>query len=184
VFVLRSVFDYGYAELSEMLDITADHCRQLYSRAHAHLAEERRRFRVSRQAHADLTRRLLAATSGGDLDGLEAMLCEDAVVLTDGGGRIRAALRPIIGRAAVARFLLGISPRAPATVDMALVEVNGTPGLITTEGGRLTSVGLVEADGERARRIYVVVNPDKLRWVSGALAATSGAVVEPLARSG
>jgi Sigma-70, region 4 len=109
VFVLRSVFDYGYTELSEMLDITADHCRQFYSRAHAHLAEERRRFQVSRQAHADLTRRLLAATSGGDIDGLEAMLCEDAVVLTDGGGRVRAALRPIIGRTAVARFLLGIS---------------------------------------------------------------------------
>jgi RNA polymerase sigma factor (sigma-70 family) len=140
VFVLRSVFDYEYAELSEMLDITADDCRQLYSRARAHLAEDRRWFGVSRQAHADLTRRLLAATSGGDLDRLEALLCEDVVVLTDGGGRVRAALRPIIGRTAVARLLLGISPRGPAMVDMALVEVNGTQGLITTEGGRLTSV--------------------------------------------
>jgi RNA polymerase sigma factor (sigma-70 family) len=113
VFVLRGVFDYGYAELAEMLDITADHCRQLYSRARAHLAEERRRFRAGRQAHADLTRRLLAATSGGDLDGLQSMLCEDAVVLTDGGGRVRAALRPVSGRAAVARFLLGISHAGP-----------------------------------------------------------------------
>jgi RNA polymerase sigma-70 factor (TIGR02957 family) len=180
VFVLRGVFGYGYAELAGMLDITADHCRQLYSRARTHLADERRRFQASRQAHADLTRRLLAATSGGDLDGLEAMLCEDAVVLTDGGGRVRAALHPIIGRTAVARFLLGISPRAPAAVEMALVEVNGTPGLITAEGVRLTSVGLVEPDGELARRIYVVVNPDKLRWVAAALTAGAGAVVEPL----
>jgi RNA polymerase sigma-70 factor, ECF subfamily len=148
------------------------------------LAEEQRRFRVSQEAHADLTRRLLAATSGGDLDGLEAMLCEGAVVMTDGGGCVRAALRPLIGRAAVARFLLGISPRGPATVDMAPVEVNGTSGLITIEGGRLTSVGLVEADGDRARRIYVVVNPDKLRWVAVALNAVSGAVVEPLTQSG
>jgi hypothetical protein len=69
-------------------------------------------------------------------------------------------------------------------VDMALVEVNGTQGLITTEGGRLTSVGLVEADGERAGHIYIVLNPDKLRWVGVALAATSGAVVEPLKPSG
>jgi RNA polymerase sigma-70 factor (TIGR02957 family) len=184
VFVLRGVFDYGYAELAEMLDITPDHCRQLYSRARAHLAEERRRFRPSRQAHAGLTRRLLAAASGGDLDGLQSMLCEDAVVLTDGGGRVRAALRPIIGRTAVARFLLGISPHGPAKVDMALVEVNGTPGLIATEGGRLTSVGLVEADDERARRVYVVANPDKLRWIAGALTAGSGAVVELLTQSG
>jgi RNA polymerase sigma-70 factor (TIGR02957 family) len=183
VFVLRGVFDYGYPELAEMLDITPDHCRQLYSRARAHLAEERRRFHASRQAHADLTRRLLAATSGGDLDRLQALLCEDAVVLTDGGGRVRAALRPIIGRAAVARFLLGISPAGPVAVEMALVEVNGTPGLIATEAGRLTSVGLVEADGERARRIYVVVNPDKLRCIAVALAAGSSAV-DQLTQSG
>jgi RNA polymerase sigma-70 factor (TIGR02957 family) len=184
VFVLRGVFDYGYAELAGMLDITPEHCRQLYRRARAHLAEERRRFRTSRQAHADLTRRLLAATSGGDLDSLQSMLCEDVVVLTDGGGRVRAALRPVMGRKAVARFLLGISPRGPAAVDMALVEVNGTPGLIATDAGRLTSVGLVEADGERARRIYLVVNPDKLRRIAVALTAGAGAVVEPLTRSG
>jgi RNA polymerase sigma-70 factor, ECF subfamily len=112
------------------------------------------------------------------------MLCEDAVVLTDGGGRVRAALRPVMGRAAVARFLLGISPREQAAVDMALVEVNGTPGLIATDSGRLTSVGLVEADSERARRIYVVVNPHKLRWVALALTAGAGTAVEPLTRSG
>jgi hypothetical protein len=72
-------------------------------------------------------------------------LCEDAVVITDSDGDCPVLARDL--------------PRWPATVDMALVEVNGTPGLITTEGGQLTSVGLVEADGERARRIYVVVNP-------------------------
>jgi RNA polymerase sigma-70 factor (TIGR02957 family) len=169
VFVLRAVFGYGYAELADILDIAPGHCRQLYSRARAHLTEKRRRFRASRQAHEDLTRRLLAATSGGDLEGLEAMLCEDAVVLTDGGGRVRAALRPVIGRTAVARLLLGISPREPVAVDMTLVEVNGTPALIATDGGRLTSVGLVEAEGTRARRIYVVVNPDKLRCVAAQL---------------
>jgi RNA polymerase sigma-70 factor (ECF subfamily) len=166
-----------------MLDVTPDHCRQLYSRARAPLAEERRRFRASRQAHADLTRRLLTATSGGDLDRLQSMLCEDAVVLTDGGGRVRAALRPVIGRTGVARFLLGISPRGPAAMEVALVEVNGTSGLIAIDAGRLTSVGLVEADGERARRIYVVVNPDKLRCIAVALAAGSSAV-DPLAQSG
>jgi hypothetical protein len=67
---------------------------------------------------------------------------------------------------------------------MALVEVNGTPALIATAAGRLTSVGVVEADGERARRIYVVVNPDKLRWAAVALTAGASAVVEPLTRSG
>jgi RNA polymerase sigma-70 factor (TIGR02957 family) len=181
VFVLRGVFDYRYAELSEMLDVTPDYCRQLYSRARSHLAEERRRFRVDRRFHADLTRRLLAAASGGDLTGLEALLCEDAVMITDGGGRVRAALRPVVGRAAVARFLLGISAPERVPAEMALVEVNGVPGLIGTDAGRLTSVGMVEVEDGRARRIYVVVNPDKLGWVAGQLAA-AGAPRELLTR--
>lgn len=184
VFVLRGAFDYGYAELAEILGIAVDHCRQLYSRARGHLAEERRRFRPSRQAHAELTRRLLAAASGGDLEALQAMLCEDAAVLTDGGGRVRAALHPLIGRTAIARFLLGISAREPIARDAALVEVNGTPALITTAGSRVTSVGLIEADGARVRRIYSVVNPDKLRYVAAQLAAISSPVGAPTTRPG
>src|SRR6266540_825089 len=183
VFVLRGVFGYGYAELADTLDLTADNCRQLYSRARSHLARERRRFRASGRAQADLTRLLVAAAVGGDLAGLEALLCADAVVVTDGGGRVRAALRPVVGRAAVARFLLGISQDVTAAVDPALVEVNGVPALIATDAGQLTHVGLIEADGVQARRIYVVANPDKLRCVAAQLAATAGSAA-PVPRPG
>jgi hypothetical protein len=51
-----------------------------------------------------------------------------------------------------------------------VVEVNGTPALVITDRGRLTYVGLVEARGGRAWRIYIVVNPDKLRGIARQLA--------------
>ncbi len=177
VFVLRGVFDYGYGELADMLDVSADNCRQLYRRARAHLTRDRVRFRTTGRAAADLTRRLLAAASGGDLAGLEAMLREDAVVLSDGGGRVRAARHPVLGRSAVARFLLTVSQRVSPAAATALVEVNGVPALISTDAGRLTHVGLIESDGTRARRIYIVGNPDKLRYVAAQLATWMTAAV-------
>jgi RNA polymerase sigma-70 factor (TIGR02957 family) len=182
VFILRGVFDYGYADLAGMLDLAPAHCRQLYHRARSHLRQERQRFQPSRHAHAELTRQLLAAASGGDLDGLQALLCEDVTVVTDGGGRVRAALRPVMGRSAVARFLLAVSPNGPAAppTRMAhMVEVNGTPALVTTDRGRLTHVGLVQARGARAWRIYVVANPDKLQGLVRQLAARDGAAPLP-----
>lgn len=179
VFILRGVFDYAYDELAGMLDLAPAHCRQLYRRARSHLSQQRRRFQPSRQAHVDLTRRLLAAASGGDLDGLQALLCDDVTVLTDGGGRVRAALRPVMGRSAVARFLLAVSPNGPAAPHMRMVEVNGTPALVITDRGRLTHVGLVQGRGARAWRIYVVANPDKLQGLARQLAARDGAATIP-----
>jgi RNA polymerase sigma-70 factor (ECF subfamily) len=101
-------------------------------------------------------------------------------VVTDGGGRVRAALRPVVGRAAVARLLLAISPSEPAVPRTRMVEVNGAPALVTTDRGRLTHVGLVQARGGRAWRIFVVANPDKLQSLARQLTARNGAATVPL----
>jgi RNA polymerase sigma-70 factor (TIGR02957 family) len=179
VFILRGVFAYSYADLAGMLDLAPAHCRQLYSRARSHLSQQRRRFRPSREAHAELTRRLLTAASGGDLDGLQALLCEDVTWVTDGGGRVRAARRPVVGRAAVAHFMLAVSQRRPSASRTRMVEVNGTPALVVIDRGRLTHVGLVQARGARAWRIYVVANPDKLQGLARQLAAGDRGVAIP-----
>ena len=42
------------------------------------------------------------------------LLAPDAVVLSDGGGKAKAALAPILGADRVARFFLGLMKKAPA----------------------------------------------------------------------
>ena len=44
-----------------------------------------------------MTQRFLAAAVGGDIEGLMTVLAPDVTLLTDGGGKTRAALRPITG---------------------------------------------------------------------------------------
>ncbi len=94
-----------------------------------------------------MTRRLLAAARAGDVAGLEALLAHDVFLCTDGGGRTKAALLPIVGRAAVACFLVGVTAGSGG-VSVEVEPVNGGVGLVATAGGKVTYGGMVEAVGE------------------------------------
>lgn len=158
VFVLRSAFDLPYAEIAAIVDRTPEHCRQLYHRATARLADDRRRFAPSRHEHAVLLERFLVAAREGDLATLRSLLHDDAVAWSDGGGRAKAARNPVLGADRVARFFAGLHTKYRATYE--LVEINGTPGAILDLGGRQALTFTV--DGARISALFIVTNPDKL----------------------
>ena len=114
VYLLREVFGYGYDEIAGIVDRTEDNCRQLATRARRHVEAHRPRFAVPRERQEELTERFIEAVQTGDDDALVAMLAEDAVAYTDGGGKVRAAPRPIAGRDKVARFLTVTARRGAA----------------------------------------------------------------------
>src|SRR5205823_6318958 len=112
VFLLHEVFDYGYAEVAEMIGKSEGACRKLFSRAKRYLAENRPRFATTPAQHRRVLEQFMRASGSGDLAGLTAMLTEDVVFWADGGGKVRgAALHPVRGRDAVGRFVLGVSER-------------------------------------------------------------------------
>src|SRR3954467_865883 len=168
VYLLREVFGYGYDEVARVVDRTEDNCRQLAARARRHVEAHRPRFAVPRERQEELTERFIDAVQTGDDDALIAMLAEDAVAYTDGGGKVRASPRPIVGREKVARFLSVAARRGakltPFTIHRA--TVNGRPGrvLVGEDGG---AIGVLELDidGDRIRSVNVVSNPDKLARV-------------------
>jgi RNA polymerase sigma-70 factor (ECF subfamily) len=165
VYLLREVFGYGYDEIARIVDRTEDNCRQLATRARRHIEAHRPRFPVPRERQEELTERFMHAVETGDDDALIEMLAEDAVAYTDGGGKVRAAPRPIAGREKVARFLTVTARRGaeltPFTVQRA--TVNGRPGrVLVGEDGAVMGVIEVDVDGDRIRAVNVVSNPDKL----------------------
>ncbi|WP_199700949.1 RNA polymerase sigma factor SigJ [Jiangella rhizosphaerae] len=158
VFVLRSAFDLPYAEIAGIVGRTEEHCRQLYRRAAARLADGRARFAPSRREHAVLLERFLVAAREGDLATLRSLLHDDVVAWSDGGGRARAARNPVLGADRVARFFAGIySRRRPA---YELVELNGAPGAVISLPDRQALTFSV-ADG-RISALFLIANPDKL----------------------
>jgi RNA polymerase sigma-70 factor (TIGR02957 family) len=165
-FLLRDVFDYGYDEIAAILGKNEDNVRQLAHRARRHLEERRPRFESSWEQRDELARRFFAAANDGDLAGLEALLAEDVVLTGDGGGKVPALARQLIGRARVARALmtwLRLGARIPGA-SIRPVEVNGSPGALLLDGEeRLIAVWSLEFAAGRIQRLNSIVNPDKLR---------------------
>jgi RNA polymerase sigma-70 factor (ECF subfamily) len=129
-YLLREVFGYEYAEIAGVIERTEVNSRQLVARARKHIEANRPRFDPDEAARDALLERFLAAAEEGDLEGLEAMLAEDAVLYADGGDKAIAAQRPVHGAAVIARYLAGVAQvrRAFGDYEMRLVRVNGQPG--------------------------------------------------------
>jgi RNA polymerase sigma-70 factor (ECF subfamily) len=164
VFLLHEVFDYGYDEIASIVDRSEDNCRQLASRARRRVDERRPRFEPSTEQHEELVQRFFAAAGEGDTDGLIELLAEDVAFYGDGGGKVPAAPRPLLGREKVAKFVLGLGKQARA---MRLLGepalVNGEPGaLFRDSDGRLVNVIAFEIAGGRIQAARSVVNPEKL----------------------
>ena len=167
VFVLREVFDFGYPEIAAALGRSEPAVRQIGHRARGHVQARRPRFEVDQDRQRAVTARFLAAAVGGDIDRLLEVLAPDVTLTTDGGGKVRAALRPIQGAAKVARALAGIASRpyqgltlGEMTIEQA--EINGEPGALIVGGGRVVAAGTFTVVGGRIAAIQLVSNPEKL----------------------
>jgi RNA polymerase sigma-70 factor (ECF subfamily) len=160
VFVLREVFGMSHDEVAGALGRSAAGVRQLAHRAREHVQARRPRFDTDRSEQRRVTEAFVRATATGDLDGLLSLLAPDVVLVTDGGGKRKAALRPILGAEKVARFLLAVRDKAAG--ELSFATVNGEVGVAAREGGAVTYVGLVEVADGRITHVLAVMNPDKL----------------------
>jgi RNA polymerase sigma-70 factor (ECF subfamily) len=159
-FVLRAAFELPYADIAAIVGSPAATCRQLYHRAVKRLEDGRDRYRPSSAEHDRLLNRLLEATTTGDLAGLGDVLAEDVVVHNDGGGRVRAALRPVEGREKVLAFMGGLVERYAFTGGR-VVESNGAAAIwVSVDGGE--QLVTIEVREGRIGAVYTVLNPDKL----------------------
>src|SRR5258708_2932372 len=128
-FLLREVFGEEYAVVAEILKTSEPNVRQLVTRAKKHLAERRPRFDVDRARHEAVLRKFVVSCATGDTSALAAILKEDVIAYTDGGGKAKAALNPIYGIDKVTRFLLGVSAKFMTDGKGEIGEGNGKPAL-------------------------------------------------------
>lgn len=172
-FLLREIFDRDYSEVAQVLETSEAAARQLVHRAKSRIAEGRTRFDappLDRQQ--EIVARFMDAVQQNDLASLERLLAADVVFTSDGGGKVAAATRPVLGADSVARLILGLWKKAlealeadPSSIRTALVELNGEPALTVRTDGTLTSVFVFSTDTERISAVRVMRNPDKLAWL-------------------
>jgi RNA polymerase sigma-70 factor, ECF subfamily len=165
-FLLHDVFDYDYAEIAKMTGKTEGSCRQMVHRAKDHITARRRRFDPSREETERITSRFLETARSGDVSGLMALFADNAVMISDGGGKVRAALNPVNGANAIARFVIGVVKKNESFSPIhTLTEINGQPAFITSISGQNISATVLDIRDGLVRNLFIVINPEKLRGI-------------------
>lgn len=171
-YLLHDIFDMDFGEVAGQIGRSEASCRQLATRARAHVQAARPRYPVQADEGQRLVDAFLAAAQGGDMAGLSALLADDIQVHGDGGGVQNAAINIVRGAAKAARLFLGLNRKFGGFQNHVLHRglINGLPGLVTLEAGNvLQSTAFEIADG-RIVAIYMVRNPNKLRHLMPLLA--------------
>jgi RNA polymerase sigma factor (sigma-70 family) len=155
-FVLHDMFAVPFEEIAAIVDRTPAAARQLASRA-------RRRVQGTPPApDADFSRQkqivdaFLAASRGGDFEGLLAVLDPDVVFRADQAAQRLGSLAEIRGAAAVAETFKGRAQAARPAL------VNGTLGVAVIFGGRLRIVLRVTVSGDRISAVEAVADADQI----------------------
>lgn len=164
VYVLREAFEYPYARIAEVLEISEANARQLGHRAKRHLSERAGRP-ASRAEQRRLLESFLVAAKSGDVAQLEQLLAEDVVAYADGGGVVTASPRPIEGRERVAKFL-GAGAKLLGDARLELVEANGAPAMLITVPGEAPTLFFVATSEGRIHTLLAQRNPNKLSQLS------------------
>ncbi|QEO13811.1 sigma-70 family RNA polymerase sigma factor [Agromyces intestinalis] len=166
-FLLHDVFDLGFDEIAGILGVSTVSARQSASRARKRVAAHgEARFAADPAVARRLSERFARAASEGDLDGLVAILADDARGHFDSGGFYpEASTEVVVGAEAIGRQLLkAVGGRS---LDFAVAEVNAEPGVIARRHGRVVSVLAFEFAGDRIVAIHGVGNPAKLAHLQG-----------------
>jgi RNA polymerase sigma-70 factor, ECF subfamily len=171
-FLLHDVFDCSFSEVASALDRSEATCRQLASRARTHVREARpqttssMRDRSTPSSHQQLVSAFVTAARSGDLETLRGLLAADARVVTDGGGKVPAALNVIEGADRAAQFIVGaVRKGLPEGAIIRAAAINGLPGLVVYAPNGAVQTVAFEIVDERIRGIYTVGNPEKLSHV-------------------
>ena len=133
-YVLHDLFSVPFDQIAGVLDTTASNAKKHASRARARLRPASHPVDAhDSAAHDAIVTAFLRAASGGDLDGMLALMAPDCVRTVDPSLVAPGTATEITGAAAVARETRGFADRIRAATPM---RVNGRDVHVIAPGGR------------------------------------------------
>ncbi|MBW7477215.1 RNA polymerase sigma-70 factor [Paenibacillus oenotherae] len=176
VFLLREVLQYDYEEIAEIVGKSGTNCRQIFHRAKRRIGNQTLlqegeesvlppKMAAQDEGAAGTINQFIEALAIGDIGQILNLLSSEAILYSDGGGKVRAAINPILGADRVLRFLTGIRAKVTEGFSFKKTVVNGLPGIVTYVDGHIRSVYSFGQENNVVTAIYIVNNPDKLKNV-------------------
>ncbi|SFJ78441.1 RNA polymerase sigma-70 factor [Thermoflavimicrobium dichotomicum] len=167
VFVLREVFGYTYREIASILERSEASCRKIYSRLKQRMQQlDPATDSIKIKHEGKRVKEFINALVDGKIEKILELLTEDVVFISDGGGKVKAAINPIVGRSRVLALLGGIAKRF-VHIEAHLQMINGQVGILFIRENEIVAVMCFDMDPktERFQKIYFVLNPDKLKHI-------------------
>lgn len=162
-FLLREAFDVSYGEIARIVGKNETACRQLIHRARERVRNDKPRFEASEADKKKLIEKFIAATAAGDEKAILALFAEDAVMTSDGGGKVTAARKIIEGGRKIANLYYHVALKSKGLLDARIAPINGEIGIISTVFGQPFAATVFEIEDDKIRAVYQVMNPDKLK---------------------
>lgn len=166
--VLHDVFDRPLAEVAAALGTNPNAAKALLGRARAALARARRHTDVDVPADPAVVDRLVHAIETRSVEAFTALLAEDVWGVTDGGGVLPVAAKPVFGVRAVSRGFASVNRRQPLPIAVRVRVLNGERAVLVTlpsAGGAVFASVHVETRGARILALRVVRDPQKLAFI-------------------
>ncbi|HEX3513422.1 MAG TPA: sigma factor-like helix-turn-helix DNA-binding protein, partial [Trebonia sp.] len=161
-FVLHDLFGLTFDEVAAIVGRTPAAVRQLASRARRHVRGQSPWPSTDVAEHRRVVEAFAMAATSGDLATLIRVLDPGVVLVSDGGGVVTSARKPVLGADRVARFLLGVLSKEQPGDVIDRVVVNGAPGFAAYQQGQLVTVVSVTVAAGRVTRLDLVRAPGKL----------------------
>jgi RNA polymerase sigma factor (sigma-70 family) len=165
VFILKETFDFAHKEVAELLETTVENSRQLYKRAQEKLEPGTRKSHTIDEHSKWTIKELTEAIAQADIEKVKQLLSAEVHLTSDGGEKVSAARKVVIGKDHVARFLQAVYGKylMPGTVTE-VTEINHCPAIIFKHDGLLYRCIIFEIDNTNSvENIFIIVNPDKLQ---------------------
>lgn len=96
------------------------------------------------------------------MDKLQAILTDNAVLYSDGGGQLTAAPKPIQSMKKVSKFLISIAEKNKSNIDVKMTTVNNRPGFKVYQQGTLHSIWTFHIESGQISAIFAISTPSKI----------------------
>lgn len=164
VFILKEAFELNHQEIAQIIEKTSDNTRQLLSRAKNKIKNVNL-SPISAEAQSESQKKaqqFAQYIQQGNLEELIDLMKEDIHVYSDGGGKVTAAMVPIIGAKKVAGFYLNIFKNIPENTQVEFTNILGQPAILLSQNSQVWSTLIFTLENGKIKNLYSVLNPDKL----------------------
>ncbi len=162
IYLLHDIFGYTFEEVAEMVDKNAAACRKAAQRARQRIQSNTLPDDLPKEEEQYIIEQFLQALQDRNIDKLQALLTDDAVLYSDGGGKAEAAPKPIISAKKISKFLVSIADKNEGHVEIEFTHVNNRLGFKVYIKGELHSIWTFSLKKNTIIRIFSILNPDKL----------------------